>query len=67
MMTLLDMALKIEAAIQAYISIQRFADRQVWKENFRKELVSVIYIAFDHSTFDIENDDPCLLALAWRK
>ena len=67
MTTLLDMASRVEAAVQAYISIQGFADRQVWKENFRKELVSVIYTAFDHSTFDIENDDPCLSALARRK
>jgi len=37
----LEIASRVEAAIEAYTSICDFADEQVWKEGFKKELVSV--------------------------
>jgi len=37
----LKIASRVEAAIEAYTSIRDFADEQVWKESFKKELVSV--------------------------
>jgi hypothetical protein len=39
MTELLKIASKVEAAVQAYISVQGIADRQEWKERFRGELV----------------------------
>ena len=45
MMTLLHIASRVEAAIQAYISVQGFADPGEWKENFEREMVSFIYTA----------------------
>jgi hypothetical protein len=43
MTTLLQVASRVEAAVQAYISVQAlqgFAGGQEWKENFMRELVS---------------------------
>ena len=40
MSTLLQIASKVEAAVQAYISVRDFANKQEWKEGFEGELVS---------------------------
>jgi len=37
----LKIASRVEATIEAYTSVRDFADEQVWKEGFKKELVSV--------------------------
>jgi len=37
----LKIASRVEAAIEAYTSVHDFADEQVWKEGFKKELVIV--------------------------
>jgi|HubBroStandDraft_5_1064220.scaffolds.fasta_scaffold106100_1 hypothetical protein len=37
---LLKMASKVEAAVQAYVSVQDFADREEWKNYFAEEFVS---------------------------
>ncbi len=40
MMTLLQIASKVEAAMKAYIIVQEFADREEWKEKFQGEMIS---------------------------
>jgi hypothetical protein len=40
MTTLLHIASRVEAAVESYISVWDFADRQEWKEKFRNEFVS---------------------------
>jgi len=38
---LLQIASRVEAAVGAYNSVQDIADKQEWKAEFKKELVSV--------------------------
>ena len=40
MATILQIAFRVEAAVEAYISVQDFADREEWKAKFKRELVS---------------------------
>lgn len=40
MTTLLQIASRVEAAVQAYISVQGIMDREEWKEHFKVEMVS---------------------------
>jgi len=40
MPTFLKIASRVEAAIEAYISVRDFADREEWKGKFRGEMVS---------------------------
>jgi len=57
---LFQIASKVEAAVEAYVSIKNFADAAQWKANFKQEMVrSHLYgvsicLHFDHSTFEIE-------------
>jgi hypothetical protein len=37
----LEIASRVEAAVEAYISVRDFADKQMWKKKFEVELVSV--------------------------
>ena len=39
-MTLLQIAFKVEAAMKAYITVWDFVDREEWKEKFQGEMVS---------------------------
>jgi hypothetical protein len=41
MTTLLHIASRVEAAVEAYISVRDISDRGEWKENFRGEKVSL--------------------------
>jgi hypothetical protein len=41
MATLLQIASRVEAAMEAYIPIHGFADQEKWRRMFRKELVSL--------------------------
>jgi len=41
MSSLLQIASRVEAAVEAYTSVWDFADREVWKSQFEIELVSV--------------------------
>lgn len=36
----LQIASRVEAAVEAYTSVREFADERVWKESFKMELVS---------------------------
>jgi hypothetical protein len=41
MTTLLHIASRVEAAVEAYISVKDFANEQEWREKFLLEMVSV--------------------------
>jgi hypothetical protein len=40
MSTFLQIASRVEAAVEAYISVQDFSDREAWKEMLQREKVS---------------------------
>jgi len=60
MSTLLNVAARVEAAIESYLSVQEFANKQLWNAGFDRELVCThIHGAlFDHSTFELANCFP---------
>ena len=39
--TLLQIASRVEAAVEAYTSVHDFADQEQWRKMFKKELVSL--------------------------
>ena len=41
MPTLLEIASRVEAAVEAYESVRDFTEREAWKEKFMQENVSV--------------------------
>ena len=43
MTTLLQIASRVEAAVEAYIPVRDFADQEKWKKMFKKELVSLTF------------------------
>ena len=58
MSTFFQIASRVKAAVEAYISVQDFVDRQEWKAKFKRVEVSGhyhgIYTVFDHFAFQIE-------------
>jgi hypothetical protein len=40
MTTLLQIASRVEAAVEAYISVREFSEGEQWKKGFQQELVS---------------------------
>jgi hypothetical protein len=40
MLTLLEVASRVEAAVESYKSVRNFTERNVWKEGFNREAVS---------------------------
>ncbi len=61
MTSLLQVASWVEAAVDAYLSVQDFVGREEWKLYFKGELVSSHLHGvsiFDHFTFQIEKCDP---------
>ena len=40
MNTLLSIASKVEAAVEAYIAVRDFADQEEWRAKLKRELVS---------------------------
>jgi hypothetical protein len=55
MSTFLKIASRVEAAVEAYISVKDFANTEEWKENFKGEMVSPhLHGVFNHSIFEIE-------------
>jgi hypothetical protein len=58
MSVFLQIASRVEAAVEAYRSVRDIADREQWVEEFKKEFVSPhLHGIFNHSTFQI---DKCL-------
>jgi hypothetical protein len=52
MSSLNHIASRVEAAVEAYISVQDFADEQEWREKFAAEMASVHLhgvSTFDHT------------------
>jgi len=60
MSTLLNVAPRVEAAVESYLSVQEFADKQLWNTGFNRELVCthIHGTSFDHSTFELANCFP---------
>jgi hypothetical protein len=55
MSTFIKIASRVEAAVAAYTSVRDFADKEKWKVEFQKELVSApIFMLFNCSTFALE-------------
>ena len=54
---LLRIASKVEAAVEAYIAVRDFANREEWKAKFKREHVSFSFFTrrFDCSIFEIES------------
>lgn len=50
----LQIASRVEAAVEAYISVRDFANTEEWKAMFMEELVSAHLHGVSHSTFEIE-------------
>ncbi len=58
MSVFLQIASRVEAAVEAYKSVRDITDREQWVEEFKKEFVSPrLHGVFNHSTFQI---DRCL-------
>jgi len=54
MSSLLRIAARVEAAVEAYNSVWDFADKVLWKVGFEREMVC----AHAHDTYDASFDHP---------
>ena len=56
MTTFIEIASRVEAAVEAYISVRDFVSREEWKKMFKGEMVSAhssFTRHFDHYRFEI--------------